>query len=190
MNQSLKVPSPVYGEPSKISRVSDGDKKKEMDAWQENLHFAEDFEDPEDPIRLQRNMRLVKDQDKFVEYVCHVESKCSLIARSISAGSRLYSMTMSACPDAKRLKLKSEIEEMHALANAGQQTNTRYVDLTYIVAENEEEEEQRDYSRVAKSTQPSLPHHTFSCIGSSSCLKQKAIKKIFPQTLKQCQNLN
>lgn len=30
---------------------------------------------------------------------------------------------------------------MNALANAGQMTNQRYVDLTYIVAEYEEEEE-------------------------------------------------
>ena len=79
---------------------------------------------------------------------------------------------------------------MNALANAGQQTNTRYVDLTYIVAENEEEEEQRDYSRVAKNTMPSLPHHAYSCIGSSTTLKQKAIRKLFPKTLKQCQSLN
>ena len=41
---------------------------------------------------------------------------------------------------------------MHALANAGQMTNHRYIELTYVVAETEEEEEQRDYSRVSKVT--------------------------------------
>jgi hypothetical protein len=55
--------------------------------------------------------------------------------------------------DAKRLKLDSQIDEMHALANAGQMTNHRYIELTYVVAETEEEEEQRDYSRVSKVTQ-------------------------------------
>ena len=79
---------------------------------------------------------------------------------------------------------------MNALANAGQQTNTRYVELTYIVAEHEEEEEQRDYSRVSKNTQPLLQHSSYSCIGSSTCLKQKNIRKLFPQTLKQCEELD
>ena len=73
--------------------------------------------------------------------------------------------------DSKRLKLEGQIEEMHALANAGQMTNHRYVELTYIVAEQEEEEEQRDFSRVSKSTKAVLNHASYSCIGSSTCLK-------------------
>ena len=79
---------------------------------------------------------------------------------------------------------------MHALANAGQQTNSRYVDLTYVVAENEEEEEQRDFSRVAKATAPVLNHSGYSCIGSQTCLKQKNIRKLFPNTLRQCEEMN
>lgn len=78
------------------------------------MHFAKEFDDPDDPVRIAENMKLVKDQDKYVEYIRHVEN-------------------------AKRLKLRSEIEEMNALAAAGQQTNSRYIDLTYIDAENEEE---------------------------------------------------
>ena len=54
--------------------------------------------------------------------------------------------------DSKQLRLKSQIEEMNALANAGQMTNQRYIDLTYIVAENEDEEEQRNYSAISKIT--------------------------------------
>lgn len=69
-------------------------------------------------------------------------------------------------------------------------TNQRYIELTYIVAENEEEEEHRDYSRISKVTQAIINHSAYSCIGSSSCLKQKNIKKLFPQTLKQCELLN
>ena len=79
---------------------------------------------------------------------------------------------------------------MHALANAGQQTNHRYVELTYIVAENEEEEEQRDYSRVSKVTKAVLNHANYCCIGNSTCLKQKNIRKVFPATLKQCEERN
>ena len=44
--------------------------------WEENLHFAKEFDDPEDPVRIAENMKLVKDQDKYVEYIRHVESKC------------------------------------------------------------------------------------------------------------------
>jgi hypothetical protein len=79
---------------------------------------------------------------------------------------------------------------MHALANAGQMSNHRYIELTYVVAENEEEEEQRDYSRICKITQSVLPHSQYACIGSSTCLKQKNIRKLFPQTLKQCEQSN
>lgn len=59
-------------------------------------------------------------------------------------------------------------------------TNQRYIDLTYVVAENEEEEEQRDYSVVAKQTKAAINHSSYSCIGSQSCLKQKTIRKLFP----------
>ena len=73
--------------------------------------------------------------------------------------------------DSKRLKLESQTEEMHALANAGQMTNHRYVELTYLVAEHEEEEDQRDFSRYSKSTKAIFNHASFACIGSSTCLK-------------------
>lgn len=79
---------------------------------------------------------------------------------------------------------------MNALANAGQMTNQRYIDLTYIVAEQEDEEEQRNYSAISKITKPVLPHSSYSCIGNPSCLKQKNIRKLFPLTLKQCEELN
>jgi len=69
-------------------------------------------------------------------------------------------------------------------------TNQRYIDLTYIVAENEEEEEQRDYSVVAKQTKAAINHSSYSCIGSQTCHKQKTIRKLFPLTLKQCEELN
>ena len=57
------------------------------------------------------------------------------------------------------------------------------------MAENEEDDEQRDFSRVAKVTKPVLNHSSYSCIGSSSCLKQKNIRKLFPQTLLSCESL-
>jgi len=91
--------------------------------------------------------------------------------------------------DSKRLKLEAQNEEMLALANAGQMTNHKYVELTYLVAEQEEEEDQRDFSRFSKSTKAVFNHASFACIGSSSCLKQKNIRKLFPTTLKQCEEL-
>lgn len=106
------------------------------------MHFAKEFDDPDDPVRIAENMKLVKDQDKYVEYIRHVESKYDSLLpylTAISAGLINASSCFYFCSDAKRLKLRSEIEEMNALAAAGQQTNSRYIDLTYIDAENEEE---------------------------------------------------
>jgi len=79
---------------------------------------------------------------------------------------------------------------MNALANAGQMTNQRYIDLTFIVAENEEEEEQRDYSAITKVSKAVINHSGYSCIGQSSCLKQKNIRKLYLDTLKQCEERN
>ena len=102
---------------------------------------------------------MLGNNDKFVEYIRHIEN-------------------------AKHQVLHNQIEEMRQLAAAGQKSNSRYVDLTFIVNENEEELEMRDYTVACKSTQPiSLMHSQTSCIGSSNVLKQKNIKKIFPQTL-------
>ena len=71
------------------------------------------------------------------------------------------------------MKLQSQREEMKALEDAGQSQNTNqlYQDLRFIVHDYEEEEEQRDYSRVSKKTKPELTHSNYACIGSSSCLK-------------------
>ena len=102
---------------------------------------------------------MLSHHDKFVEYIHHIEN-------------------------AKHQVLHNQIEEMKQLAAAGQKSNQRYHDLTYIVNESEEEIEMRDYTVACKSTQPiSLLHSQTSCIGSSSVLKQRNIKKIFPQTL-------
>ena len=103
---------------------------------------------------------------------------------------RILTELSNFCADSKQLKLQSQIEEMNALQNAGQMTNQRYIDLTYIVAEHEEEEEQRDQSRVSKITKSVLNHSSYSCIGSSTCLKQKNIRKLFPQSLKQIEKHN
>ena len=62
-------------------------------------------------------------------------------------------------------------EEMLALEGAGQKTNHRFVELTYVVAEQEEDEEARDFSRYSKNTNPTLNHSAFACIGSATCLK-------------------
>ena len=78
---------------------------------------------------------------------------------------------------------------MHALDNAGQRSNKRFAELNYVITEYEEEEEQRDFTRVSKITAPVLKHSDFSCIGSSTCMKQKNIRKLFPATLKQCKEL-
>jgi hypothetical protein len=39
------------------------------------------------------------------------------------------------------MRVQSQIEEMHALENAGMRSNNRYVELSYLVNEYEEEEE-------------------------------------------------
>ena len=73
--------------------------------------------------------------------------------------------------DSKRRKLAQQTEEMNMLLSAGQTTNRRYISLTYIVAESREEAELRDFTRASKSTQPLLNHSSYSCIGSSTCLR-------------------
>lgn len=56
---------------------------------------------------------------------------------------------------------------MNALANAGMTANQRYIELTYIVNEAEEEEEQRNYSVLSKTTDPiNIAHHKYACIGN------------------------
>ena len=50
----------------------------------------------------------------------------------------------------------------------------------------EEEEESRNYSVLCKITEPTIDHSKYSCIGSSTCLKQKNIKKAFPLILQLC----
>ena len=60
---------------------------------------------------------------------------------------------------------------MLALEGAGQKSNHRFVELRYVVAEQEEDEEARDFSRHSKNTNPILNHGAFSCIGSATCLK-------------------
>ena len=79
---------------------------------------------------------------------------------------------------------------MNALANAGQPNSKRFLELQFLVAEQEEEEEQRDQSRVSKVTQAVINHSSYSCIGSHTSLKQKTIRKLFPQSLKQLEKLN
>ena len=78
---------------------------------------------------------------------------------------------------------------MNEMAAAGQEKSKRYKDLFYIHEEQAEEEDQRDFSRVAKDTQPVLNHSAYACIGTSSCNKQQPIMKLFPETLKSCEKL-
>ena len=59
-------------------------------------------------------MKFVHGHDKFIEYIRHIEN-------------------------AKHQMFHNQIEEMKQLAAAGQKSNQRFIDLTYIVNENEEE---------------------------------------------------
>ena len=56
-------------------RGSARDKQKAGDLWDENIHFTQEHEDPEDAQRLFENAKHVNDHDKFIEYIRHVESK-------------------------------------------------------------------------------------------------------------------
>ena len=88
---------------------------KAADIWAENIHLASEHEDPEDAIILQRHNKMLGEHDKYIEYIRHVEN-------------------------AKQQMFRNHYEEMQALAAAGQkQSNHRYIELTYIVNENEEE---------------------------------------------------
>lgn len=90
----------------------------------------------------------------------------------------------SSLADAKKLRVTSQIEEMQALDNAGMRQNGRYLELSYQVNEFEEEEEQRNYTNLAKITEPTnITHHRYSCIGPQTCLKQRNLRKVFPYTL-------
>ena len=57
------------------SRHSSTKKGDLEDLWEENIHFAKAHDEPGTAERLQSNMRLVGNHDKFVEYIRHVESK-------------------------------------------------------------------------------------------------------------------
>ena len=90
---------------------------------------------------------MLGDHDKFIEYIRHIEN-------------------------AKHQMFHNQIEEMKQLAAAGQKSNQRFIDLTYIVNENEEEQEMRDYTIAAKTTQPmGIQHSQTACIGSANVLK-------------------
>lgn len=75
---------------------------------------------------------------------------------------------------------------MQTLANAGQTSNRRYVELSYLVQDAEEEAEQRDFKVLAKTAAPLDPHYLYAAIGTATSFKQKSIKKMFPYSLKQC----
>ena len=68
-------------------------------------------------MTLAKHNKMLSHHDKFVEYIHHIEN-------------------------AKHQVLHNQIEEMKQLAAAGQKSNQRYHDLTYIVNESEEEIEQ------------------------------------------------
>ena len=109
-------------------------KRKDLDTqedpWQENMHMSNATSETTDGLKLAMHGRLVGPHDKFVEYIRHIESKLHDI----------YSISFIFL-DAKRLKVKSQIEEMMALDNAGMRTNQRFIELSYMVNEYEEEEE-------------------------------------------------
>ena len=119
---------------SKARQSNNGLNSKQADLWDDNIHLTNDHLDPEEPLILARHNKMLSHHDKFVEYIHHIEN-------------------------AKHQVLHNQIEEMRQLAAAGQKSNQRYHDLTYIVNENEEEIEMRDYTVSCKSTQPiSLQH--------------------------------
>ena len=61
--------------------------------------------------------------------------------------------------------------------------------MTYIMAENREEVESRDFTTASKSSQAILTHSGYSCIGSATCFRQKPVKRFFPQALAFCAQL-
>ena len=76
------------------------------------------------------------------------------------------------------------------MQTAGQKADKQYLDLQFIVQEFEDELDRRDYSDLCKRTKPiALQHSQCACIGSETTLKQKTIKKLFPDTLKECEIL-
>ena len=97
-----------------------------IDAWADNIHLTTDHLDPDEPAILARNNKMLGEHDKYVEYINHVEN-------------------------AKHNMYARHFEEMQALIAGGQKSNHRYIELTYIVNENEEEVEQRDYTVACKS---------------------------------------
>jgi hypothetical protein len=55
--------------------------------------------------------------------------------------------------------------------------------MLFNVADQEGENEQRDFSNQAKSAIPKLDHSEFSCVGTSTCLRQRMIPKLFVDSL-------
>jgi hypothetical protein len=66
------------------------------------------------------------------------------------------------------------------------------MDLQFAVHEFEEEEDIRNLIELAKTTKPlpsGVQHSLCACIANETTLHQKHVKKLFPQTLKECESL-
>jgi hypothetical protein len=81
-------------------------------------------------------------------------------------------------------------EEISLLNSAGGKPTNKFINLQFAVQEFEEEEEARDLTHMAKTSQPISVHHSHcACIGTETTLKQPSIEKKFPQTLEECSRL-
>ena len=55
---------------------------KNVDAWADNIHLTTDHLDPDEPAILARNNKMLSEQDRYVEYINHVENaKQNMYAR-------------------------------------------------------------------------------------------------------------
>lgn len=73
---------------------------------------------------------------------------------------------------------------------SGQKPNNRLFDLSFSVNDYEEENDARDLTDFCKTSKPlitSVQHSLCACKASETTLKQKTIKKLFHNTVKECE---
>lgn len=134
--------------------------KKDGSIWADNVHLRKPSEgDTNQNRRILANYKQICADDKFIDFVHHVENQ-------------------------KRLTFMSSMKEIALKQAAGQnRQNPDLINMMFLVADQEAELESRDMTNHSKSAVPKLDHAEFACVGSESCLRQRMIPKLFVDSL-------
>ena len=148
--------------------------------WKDNIHLTEHHDDPLDKHRLIEHSKLLNEHDKFIDFINHVESKFHFSQSRVCS---LQLVFLCLHIDSKQQRRERQLNEIISIGATSGKPQSSYLDLNFAASEWEEELEQRDFREQAKYTQSNTNHSQFACIGSESCFKQKAIRKLFVHVL-------